>query len=118
MNKPTSFILNNVDEEKIKHIIGYIRNQYGIGCIIYGSVGFCVKLSTKLFNASIIDESINNDIYYKNLDEKDAKDIGLIGKIYTNPIICVPELNKINAVIVPDWCNHWGKYFEKENENE
>ena len=117
MNKSTSFILNNVDEKEIKHIMSYIRNQYCRGCIIYDSVGFCVKLSTKLFPAFIIDESID-DTYYKNLNATDAKDIGLIGKIYTNPIICVPELNEINAVIVPDWCNHWGKYFEKENENE
>ena len=117
MNKPISFILNNVNEEEINTIIGYIRANYGRGCIIYGSVGFCVKLSNELFATFVIMNGID-DNYYKNLNEQDIDDIGLLGRIGNTPIICVPELNEINAVIVPDWCNHWGKYFEKENENE
>lgn len=116
MKKPDSFILNNFDEEKLKHIIFYIQQEYSRGAIIYGSAGFCNKMASKIFVGYSVDILIDDDNYYKNLDEKDVFDTGLIGQYICNtPIICVPELNEINAVIVPDWGNFWNNYLEEKN---
>ena len=64
-----------------------------------------------------IDITVEDDIYYKNLEKSDILDTGLLGKYGGTPIICVPELNDINAVIVPDWGNFWNNYL-KENKGE
>lgn len=116
MNKPDSFILNNFDEEKLKHIIFYINQTYNHRAIIYGSVGFCYKMAETLFHIGFsINNLIDEDDYYKSLNENDIHTPGHIGTyIYNTPIICTPELNEINAVIVPDWGNFWSNYF-KEN---
>ena len=110
MTQPDSFILNNFDDEKINNIRCYIGQVYNLGTIIYGSVGFCAKMIANI----TIGITVKDDIYYKSLNRNDVYDTGLIGKYCGIPIICVPELNEINAIIVPDWTNFWGNYFQKE----
>lgn len=119
MNKPDSFILSNFDEEKLKHIIFYINQIYDRKAIIYCSVGFCNKMASKMFIGYSVDIPIDDDNYYKDLDENNIFYTGLIGQYICNtPIICVPELNEINAIIVPDWGNFWNNYLEKNNKGE
>ena len=118
MKKPDSFILNNFNEEKLKHIIFYIQQKYSRGAIIYGSVGFCAKMAYNVSTGFNIDVPVSDDIYYTNLDESDIYNTGLIGRYVSHtPIVCVPELNNINAIVVPDWGNLWDNYF-KENKGE
>ena len=108
MIKPTSFILNNFDKNKLLHIIYYIKTKYNKNSIIYGSTGFCTKA------ADAVSQTLKEDIFYRILNEEEASEIGRIGVYKGTPVYCVPELNEINAFVVPDW----GNYFENKKENE
>jgi len=100
MIKPTSFILNNFDKNKLLHIIYYIKAKYNKNSIIYGSTGFCAKAVDE------VNQTPKEDIFYRILNEEEAPETRRIGVYKGTPIYCVPELNEINAFIVPDWGQH------------
>ena len=71
MIKPTSFILNNFDKNKLLHIIYYIKTKYNKNSIIYGSTGFCTKA------ADAVSQTLKEDIFYRILNEEEASEIDL-----------------------------------------
>ena len=109
MNKPKSFILKNFNAKEIFQIVSYIKEKYKKNSLIYASIGFCCKMADNVLG------TISDDTLYESLTENKMTEVGLIGVFKGTPIICTPELNKINAIIVPDWSNFYHYYFKKEN---
>lgn len=90
--KKYSNILNEYDKNKLQLIINLNKENYKTSSVIYASPYFINGMIQEVSYQTGIIEEINEN----------KCDFGFNGMYYGNPVVCMPNLTKNSAIIVPN----------------